>query len=50
MMKTKANRWKQRAGAGLFSVTLGLSAAAALSQDKTDHPGVTPGEMAYKSA
>jgi nitrite reductase (NO-forming)/hydroxylamine reductase len=50
MMKTKANRWKQRAGAGLFSVTLGLSAAAALSQDKTDHPGVTPGEMAYKGA
>lgn len=49
MMKSKANSWKQRAGAGLFSVTLGLSAAA-LSQDKTDHPGVTPGEMAYKGA
>ena len=29
---------------------LTLSAAALLAQEKTDHPGVTPGEMAYKGA
>ncbi|MBP6699680.1 MAG: c-type cytochrome, partial [Halioglobus sp.] len=29
---------------------LTLSATAALAQEKTDHPGVTPGEMAYKGA
>ncbi|MCB1856158.1 MAG: c-type cytochrome [Halieaceae bacterium] len=29
---------------------LTLSGAATLAQEKTDHPGVTPGEMAYKGA
>jgi nitrite reductase (NO-forming)/hydroxylamine reductase len=29
---------------------LTLSASASLAQEKTDHPGVTPGEMAYKGA
>ena len=29
---------------------LNLSASTGFAQDKTDHPGVTPGEMAYKGA
>ena len=29
---------------------LTMSASATLAQEKTDHPGVTPGEMAYKGA
>lgn len=48
-MRNTKNLWKRRAGAGLVSMTLGL-AAAAMAQDTTDHPGVTPGEMAYKGA
>lgn len=49
-MKRQASMWKRRAGAGLVSMTLGLAAAAVVAQDTTDHPGVTPGEMAYKGA
>ncbi|MEQ9393814.1 cytochrome D1 domain-containing protein [Haliea sp.] len=49
-MKKPGNDWKQRAGACLLSAALGLGVAAAVAQEETDHPGVTPGEMAYKGA
>tara|TARA_R110002110_G_scaffold184698_5_gene391566 strand:+ start:2782 stop:4521 length:1740 start_codon:yes stop_codon:yes gene_type:complete len=49
-MRTSGNDWKQRAGACLLSAALGLGVAAAVAQEETDHPGVTPGEMAYKGA
>ena len=48
-MKKSINRW-----GGLLpmaAVITGLTMSCAVfAQDKADHPGVTPGEMAYKGA
>jgi len=48
MTKTARNWGKLLPMAAVFT---GLTlAGSAFAQDKTDHPGVTPGEMAYKGA
>ncbi len=49
-MKFTDTLWKQRASACLLSAALGFGVAAVAAQEETDHPGVTPGEMAYKGA
>ena len=49
MTKQQKHRGKLLPMAAVFA-GLALSASATLAQDKTDHPGVTPGEMAYKGA
>ncbi|MDO8860475.1 cytochrome D1 domain-containing protein [Haliea sp. E1-2-M8] len=49
-MRLSENPWKQRASACLLSAVLGLGVATVAAQEETDHPGVTPGEMAYKGA
>jgi nitrite reductase (NO-forming)/hydroxylamine reductase len=48
-MKGKKMNWKN--SLPVAAVIAGLAFTSATSaQDKTDHPGVTPGEMAYKGA
>ncbi|MEQ9463179.1 MAG: cytochrome D1 domain-containing protein [Haliea sp.] len=50
-MRISGNDWKQRAGVCLLAAALGLGVAVvAQEQEESDHPGVTPGEMAYKGA
>ena len=49
-MTTPNKHWAKLLPMAVAFAGLTLSTAAALAQDKTDHPGVTPGEMAYKGA
>ncbi len=49
-MTTSNKHWGKLLPIAAVFAGLTLSAAASLAQDKTDHPGVTPGEMAYKGA
>ena len=49
MMKT-AKHWGKLLPMAAVFTGLTLSAAGSLAQDKTDHPNVTPGELAYKGA
>jgi len=47
--KTVTKRWALLS-AGAICAGLSLSSAIVMAQDKTEHPNVTPGEMAYKGA
>ncbi|MCB1694760.1 MAG: c-type cytochrome [Pseudomonadales bacterium] len=49
-MKKQTKYWGKLLPIAAVCAGLTLSASATLAQDKTDHPGVTPGEMAYKGA
>ena len=49
MTKTPIH-WKKLLPMAAVFAGFTLSASTGFSQDKTDHPGVTPGEMAYKGA
>ncbi len=49
-MKTNENKWMKLLPMAAVFTGLTLSSGFLLAQDKTDHPGVTPGEMAYKGA
>ena len=49
-MNKKFNRWGKLLPLAAVFTGLTLSATMSFAQDKTDHPGVTPGEMAYKGA
>jgi len=49
-MKKKAIQWSKILPMAAVFTGLTLSASAGFAQDKADHPGVTPGEMAYKGA
>ncbi len=49
-MTTSNKHWGKLLPMAAVVAGLTLTAAASLAQDKTDHPGVTPGEMAYKGA
>ena len=49
-MTTTNKHWGKVLPMAAVFAGLTLSAAASLAQDKTEHPGVTPGEMAYKGA
>jgi nitrite reductase (NO-forming)/hydroxylamine reductase len=49
-MNKKYNRWGKLLPLVTVFAGLALSATVSFAQDKTDHPGVTPGEMAYKGA
>jgi nitrite reductase (NO-forming)/hydroxylamine reductase len=49
-MNKKSNRWGKLLPLAAVFAGLTLSATVSFAQDKTDHPGVTPGEMAYKGA
>ncbi len=49
-MKNTTKHWGKLLPMAAFFTGLTLSAANGLAEEKTDHPGVTPGEMAYKGA
>ena len=49
-MKKKLNEWGKLLPVVAVFTGLTLSAGTSTAQDKTEHPGVTPGEMAYKGA
>ena len=49
-MTTTTKHWAKLLPMAAVFAGLTLSAAASLAEEKTDHPGVTPGEMAYKGA
>jgi len=49
-MTTTNKHWAKLLPMAAVFAGLTLSAAASLAEEKTDHPGVTPGEMAYKGA
>ena len=49
MTKASVNGIKLLPMAAVFAGSI-MSASTGFAQDKTDHPGVTPGEMAYKGA
>ena len=49
-MTTSNKHWGKLLPMAAVFAGLTLTAAASQAQDKADHPGVTPGEMAYKGA
>jgi nitrite reductase (NO-forming)/hydroxylamine reductase len=49
-MKTIGIQWRKLLPMAAVFTGLSVSAGMGFAQDKTDHPGVTPGEMAYKGA
>ena len=49
-MKKNAMHWGKLLPMAAVFAGLTLSTTSGLAQDKTEHPGVTPGEMAYKGA
>jgi nitrite reductase (NO-forming) / hydroxylamine reductase len=49
-MKATHARWGKLLPMAAVFAGLTLTTASGLAQDKTDHPSVTPGEMAYKGA
>ncbi|MEH6634380.1 MAG: cytochrome D1 domain-containing protein [Halioglobus sp.] len=49
-MKRTGNTWIKLLPMAAVFAGLTVASVAGIAQDKTDHPGVTPGEMAYKGA
>ena len=49
-MYKKTQHWRKVLPAAVMCAGLGLTLTPSLAQDKTDHPNVTSGEMAYKGA